>query len=373
MLCYARDLAVPLKTLNIEPKSWIFGGENSLFERDRRRATVRTPRPFPAEHNRTQLSTATTFTMPLLTDAPVYAELEAEAAALSSQHLRSLMGDGARCASMTAAHNGVTLDFSRQKATPTTAALLTTLLEQQGVPSAMGRMMSGKECNPTEGRSVLHTALRCPKGSAPIENKDGADVVPQVHGVLQRIAEFSAKVRSGDHLGATGEKLSSVIVIGIGGSYLGPEFVVDALRWDSEASAGAAGRTLRFLANVDPVDFAKATAGLDPKTTLVCVISKTFTTAETMVNARSAREWLVGSLGEEAVAKHMVACSTNLEGTSAFGISPENVFGFWDWVGGRYSVCSAVGVLPIALHYGYAAAEAFLAGTDKDPCRAFLK
>lgn len=214
---------------------------------------------------------------------------------------------------------------------------------------------------------------------------DGANVVPDVHAVLDRIAAFAGDVREGRARGVTGKPITSVVSIGIGGSYLGVEFVYEALRREGTAAAAAEGRRLRFLANVDPVDVARALEGLDPETTLVIVISKTFTTAETMLNARTARDWLVRSLSSKSpaagaadggaaggagggasaaaiVAAHMAAVSTNLAATGAFGIAPERVFGFWDWVGGRYSVCSAVGVLPLALHFGFPIMHRFLAG-----------
>jgi len=194
-------------------------------------------------------------------------------------------------------------------------------------------------------------------------------VVPEVHAVLDHIAAFAERVRSGSWKGVTGKPLTDIVSIGIGGSYLGVEYVYEALRKDSAGAAGAEGRRLHFLANVDPVDVARACEGFDPETTLVIVISKTFTTAETMLNARTLRDWLVRSLtasgtATEAaiVAAHMVAVSTNLPATTAFGIAAENVFGFWDWVGGRYSVCSAVGMLPLSLHYGYKVMSHFLEG-----------
>jgi len=198
---------------------------------------------------------------------------------------------------------------------------------------------------------------------------DGANVVPEVHSVLDRIGAFAGEVRAGRVVGVTGKPLTDVVSIGIGGSYLGVEFVYEALRRESSAAGAAEGRRLRFLANVDPVDVGRALEGLDPATTLVIVVSKTFTTAETMLNARSVRDWLVRSLSGSGgateaavVAAHMAAVSTNLAATSAFGISPERVFGFWDWVGGRYSVCSAVGVLPLSLHFGFPQMQRFLAG-----------
>eukprot|EP01043_Picozoa_sp_COSAG02_P040364 COSAG02_NODE_3263_length_7067_cov_5.802095_1_plen_398_part_00 len=296
----------------------------------------------------------------LLSSAAVFPALKAHAEEIKAQHLRDLMGDEARCASLLAEHNGITMDISRQKVTPDTMALLTTLFEQQEVAKKLAAVQAGEEMNPTEGRSVLHTALR----SSPDQTimAGGKNVVPDVHEVLGRIKAFSERVRSGGWKGATGKTITSFVIIGIGGSYLGPEFVCEALRFDKECAAKAAGFTTRFLANVDPVDVTKALEGLDPETTLAVVCSKTFTTAETILNAKTVRQWVTSALGEDAVAKHMAAISTNLAGTKEFGIDDGSVFGFWDWVGGRYSVTSAIGVLPIALQFGYEAAEQFLAG-----------
>ncbi len=194
---------------------------------------------------------------------------------------------------------------------------------------------------------------------------DGENVVPAVHTVLNQIRDFSEAIRSGAWKGATGKTLTSVVAIGIGGSYLGANFVYEALHTDATSAAAAKGRQLRFLANVDPVGSARALEGLDPETTLAIVISKTFTTRETILNARTVRAWLRAKLGDGAdvVAKHMVAVSTNLKDVAAFGIdAKKGTFAFWDWVGGRYSVTSAVGLLPLALHYSYATVDRFLAG-----------
>jgi glucose-6-phosphate isomerase len=194
---------------------------------------------------------------------------------------------------------------------------------------------------------------------------DGTDVVLDVHAVLDRVEAFSDKVRSGEWVGATGKALTTVVSIGIGGSYLGPEFVFEAMKTDAAASVAASGRACKFLANVDPVDAARALSELDAETTLVIVVSKTFTTAETMLNARTVKDWLVTHVPGNAadiIAKHMVAVSTAVPKAVAFGIAEENIFGFWDWVGGRFSVCSAVGVLPLALHYGMHVVRDFLAG-----------
>jgi len=186
--------------------------------------------------------------------------------------------------------------------------------------------------------------------------------VAEVLKVQGQIKRFAEAVRGGKWKGATGKSLTDVVAIGIGGSYLGPEFVFEALRTDPACAKAAAGRRLRFLANIDPIDVTRALDDLDPETTLVVVISKTFTTAETMLNARTLRTWLVKHLGEKAVAKQMVAVSTNLAEVAKFGIDPKNVFGFWDWVGGRYSVWSAVGLVPLALQYGWKPMERLLAG-----------
>ncbi|GLE11619.1 hypothetical protein PINS_up024149 [Pythium insidiosum] len=209
-------------------------------------------------------------------------------------------------------------------------------------------------------------ALRAPAGKQMLV--DGKDVVPDVHSVLNAIKAFTSAVRSGAKLGATGKPIKNVISIGIGGSYLGPEYVYEALRAEPTAKKAAAGRTLRFLANVDPVDVDRATQGLNPEETMVIVVSKTFTTAETMLNARTLRKWLVDELAKrgvseaDAVSKHMIAASSAVPLVEKFGIDKANIFGFWDWVGGRYSVTSAVGILPLALQYGFEICEQFLAG-----------
>jgi glucose-6-phosphate isomerase len=190
----------------------------------------------------------------------------------------------------------------------------------------------------------------------------GRNVVPDVHAVLDKIRIFSQAVRNGEYIGVTGKPLTDVVAIGIGGSFLGPAFVHTALETDPAAQVSAAGRTLSFLANVDPEDVSRALKGKNPETTLVIVVSKTFTTAETMLNARTVRQWITQALGPAAVRAHMVAVSTNLEAVEKFGLDPNNAFGFWDWVGGRYSVTSAVGILPLALQYGFPQMERFLAG-----------
>nr|CEL67078.1 TPA: Glucose-6-phosphate isomerase, related [Neospora caninum Liverpool] len=247
--------------------------------------------------------------------------------------------------------------------TAETLQLLVALANERQVPAMVKRMFSGEKINETENRAVLHVALRMPEGSQPII-VDGKNVLDEVHAVLRRIHVFSEKVRSGEIRGHTGKKLVNVVSIGIGGSYLGTEFVHLALAAEGHAAEKAHGRQVHFLANVDPVDVWLAERNLDPEETLVVVISKTFTTAETMMNARSVREWYLNHYkgDERALGAHFCAVSTNLEGTSKFGIHSDRVFGFWDWVGGRYSVTSAVGILPLALHYGYDVAKEFLKG-----------
>ena len=279
---------------------------------------------------------------------------------LRKHHLRDLLTDTKRFPAMSCTAEGITLDYSRQNATPKTTKLLLALAKEARLDKQIKAMMSGEHINVTEDRAVLHTALRASKSAKVVV--DGENVMPAVHKVLDDIKRFSDAVRGGKWKGAKNKALKNVVAIGIGGSYLGPEFVAEALATDKKCAKAAAGRTLRFLANVDPIDVERALGGLDPATTLVVIISKTFTTAETMLNAQTARAWLVKALGQKAVAKHMVAVSTNLEAVEAFGIDPRNAFGFWDWVGGRYSVCSAVGVLPLALHYGFAPIRAFLDG-----------
>ncbi|GBG69233.1 hypothetical protein CBR_g3932 [Chara braunii] len=246
-------------------------------------------------------------------------------------------------------------------------SLLLNLAKEAEVEEKIRQMFAGEHINQTENRAVLHVALRAPKDE--VITFDGKNVVPDVHQVLEKIKVFSDKVRSGEWVGATGKPLTDVVCIGIGGSFLGPLFVHTALQTEPKSAEAAGNRQLRFLSNVDPVDISLNLDGLQPETTLVVVVSKTFTTAETMLNARTVRSWIISSLGESAVAKHMVAVSTNLKLVGEFGINTDNAFGFWDWVGGRYSVCSAVGVLPLALQYGFENVSQFLQGAwDMDTC-----
>ncbi|KAI7731282.1 hypothetical protein M8C21_002558 [Ambrosia artemisiifolia] len=296
----------------------------------------------------------------LISDTAPWKDLKAHVGEIDKTHLRDLMSDTERCSSMMLEFDGIFLDYSRQRATVDTVSKLFTLAEEAHLKQKINSMFNGEHINSTENRSVLHVALRAAKDTT--INSDGKNVVPDVWQVLDKIREFSDTVRNGSWVGATGKALTNVIAIGIGGSFLGPLFVHTALQTDPEASKSAGGRQLRFLANVDPVDVARNISGLNPETTLVVVVSKTFTTAETMLNARTLREWISSALGPQAVSKHMVAVSTNLKLVEKFGIDPNNAFAFWDWVGGRYSVCSAVGVLPLSLQYGFSVVEKFLKG-----------
>ncbi|XP_047982698.1 glucose-6-phosphate isomerase, cytosolic [Salvia hispanica] len=298
----------------------------------------------------------------LVCETDAWKDLKAHVEDIKKTHLRELMSDAKRCQSMMVEFDGLLLDYSRQCATVDTFNKLNKLAEAAHLKEKINLMFSGERINSTENRSVLHVALRAPRGS--VINSDGKNVVPDVWQVLDKIKDFSDRVRSDAWVGATGKPLTNVIAIGIGGSFLGPLFVHTALQTDPEAAQLASGRKLHFLANVDPIDVARNITGLNPETTLAVVVSKTFTTAETMLNARTIREWISAALGPEAVAKHMVAVSTNLTLVEKFGIDPNNAFAFWDWVGGRYSVCSAVGVLPLSLQYGFAVVEKFLQGAS---------
>lgn len=289
----------------------------------------------------------------------------------SSSHLRDLLNDSDRNGAMTASFENILLDYSRQNGTTETVDYLFQLAESVNLREKIAKIASGEHMNITEDRAVMHMALRAPKDK--VMMADSVNVVEQVHSVLDAIRTFTDKVRVGTEAkGATGKKIQNVISIGIGGSYLGPEYVYEALRDDPVSKVAAQGRTLRFLANVDPVDVARATKDLNPEETMVIVVSKTFTTAETILNAKTLKKWLVdgikGAKSEDIVAAHMVAVSAAVPKAQEFGIKAENVFGFWDWVGGRYSVCSAVGILPLALQYGFPVVEQFLAGAHSMDC-----
>eukprot|EP00401_Gymnodinium_catenatum_P052877 CAMPEP_0117612938 /NCGR_PEP_ID=MMETSP0784-20121206/83207_1 /TAXON_ID=39447 /ORGANISM="" /LENGTH=387 /DNA_ID=CAMNT_0005416509 /DNA_START=48 /DNA_END=1207 /DNA_ORIENTATION=- len=284
-----------------------------------------------------------------------------QATKLRATHLRTLLSDEARNDSMFVENMGMALDYCREKVDHETMGMLFDVAKNAGVEEKRRKMFAGERINQTEGRPVLHAALRAPRDA--VIEVDGSNVVQDVWAVLDAMKEFSDKVRSGAWKGHTGKPLKDVVCIGIGGSYLGVEFVFEALKTDPAAAEAAAGRGLRFLANVDPIDVKRALTGLNAEETLVIIISKTFTTAETMLNAKTVKEWLIKELGSpECVPKHVVACSTALEKTKAFGIDEKNVFGFWDWVGGRFSVWSAVGVLALSLQYGFPIVNQFLEG-----------
>ncbi|MFC2683394.1 MAG: glucose-6-phosphate isomerase [Rothia mucilaginosa] len=258
------------------------------------------------------------------------------------------------------------VDLSKNLITSETVELLVKLAEEVKLEQAREAMFSGEHINVTEDRAVLHTALRRPEGYTPALTVDGQDVDADVHAVLKKIYAFAERVRNGEWTGITGKRIETVVNIGIGGSDLGPVMVYEALKPYADA-----GITARFISNIDPTDVAEKVSGLDPETTLFIVASKTFGTLETLTNARVAREWLLSALAEagalegkeasEAVAKHFVAVSTALDKVAAFGIDPENAFGFWDWVGGRYSVDSAIGT-SLAIVFGPKVFAEFLAG-----------
>jgi glucose-6-phosphate isomerase len=283
---------------------------------------------------------STTAGQAALRDRPAYRALEDHYERVRDLHLRQLFADDpGRAARMTVEAEGLVLDYSKNRVTDETVRLLVELAEQSGLRERIEAMFSGEHINVTEDRAVLHVALRAPADASIVV--DGTDVVPEVHEVLDRMARFSDAVRSGAWTGHTGRRIRNVVNIGIGGSDLGPVMAYEALRHYSAREL-----TFRFVSNVDGTDFVEATRDLDPEETLFIVVSKTFTTLETMTNARTARQWALAGLGgdEAAIARHFVAVSTNAEKVAAFGIDTDNMFGFWDWVGGRYSMGSAVGL-----------------------------
>src|ERR1700735_2901266 len=266
--------------------------------------------------------------------------LTAHYKAVSKLHLRQLFADAPKRGQRMAVDAvGLYLDYSKNRVTDETLKLLLQLAAESGLRARIDAMFSGEKINITEKRAVLHVALRAPKDQSILV--DGKDVVPEVHSVLDRMADFSNRVRSGEWKGHTGKRIRNVINIGIGGSDLGPVMAYEALKHYSERSM-----TFRFVSNVDGTDFAEAVQDRDPTETLFIVSSKTFTTLETMTNAQTARAWSLAGLGgdEKSVAKHFVAVSTNDPEVSKFGIDTANMFGFWDWVGGRYSMDSAIGL-----------------------------
>ncbi len=269
--------------------------------------------------------------------------------------LRQLFAeDPARGSDLTLTVGDLYIDYSKHRVTRETLRLLTDLARAAGLEARRDAMLAGEHINTSEDRAVLHTALRLPRDAS--LSVDGQDVVADVHAVLDAMGEFTDRLRSGAWTGATGKRIECVVNIGIGGSDLGPAMAYQALRHYADA-----GITARFVSNVDPADMVAKLDGLDPATTLFIVASKTFTTLETLTNATAARRWLTEALGEDAVAKHFVAVSTNKTLVEAFGIDSANMFGFWDWVGGRYSVDSAIGLSLMAV-IGRSAFADFLSG-----------
>ena len=275
-----------------------------------------------------------------LTKRKAWVDLQGHYEEVRGQHLKKLFAeDPQRGVRMTAEAVGIFLDYSKNRITDRTVKLLIQLAEESGLRSAIEAMFRGEKINFTEKRAVLHVALRAPRGTSILV--DGENVVPDVHAVLDKMTEFSNRVRSGRWTGHTGRRIRNIINIGIGGSDLGPVMAYEALRHYTDRDL-----TFRFVSNVDGTDFAEAARDLDAAETLFIVSSKTFTTLETMTNAHSARAWSVAGLGgdEKSVAKHFVAVSTNAAEVTRFGIDTANMFGFWDWVGGRYSMDSAIGL-----------------------------
>jgi glucose-6-phosphate isomerase len=282
----------------------------------------------------------TTLVVEPLTNRTAWKWLQTHYQQIREVHLRNLFADDPqRGERMTAEAAGIFLDYSKNRITDETLKLLVKLAEESGLRSRIDAMFRGDKINVTEKRAVLHVALRAPRGSSILV--DGENVVPQVHAVLDKMAEFSNRVRNGDWKGHTGKRIRNVINIGIGGSDLGPVMAYEALKHYSDRSMA-----FRFVSNIDGTDFCEAVRDLDPAETLFIVSSKTFTTLETMTNAQAARAWSMAALGgdQKSVAKHFVAVSTNSAEVAKFGIDIANMFGFWDWVGGRYSMDSAIGL-----------------------------
>ncbi len=297
-------------------------------------AVASRPRKRPPATTREQSTS-----MPPLRRRPAWALLEKHYQKLKAVHLRQLFADDReRGESLAIEAAGLYLDYSKNRITDETLRLLLQLARESGLRERIDAMFRGDKINVSENRAVLHVALRAPRGSTIMH--DGRNVVPEVHAVLDRMADFANRLRSGAWKGHTGKRIRNVINIGIGGSDLGPVMAYEALKHYSERTM-----TFRFVSNVDGTDFAEAVRDLDPAETLFIVSSKTFTTLETMTNARTAREWMLAGLKDEtAVAKHFVAVSTNAQEVTQFGIDTANMFGFWDWVGGRYSMDSAIGL-----------------------------
>ena len=291
-----------------------------------------------------------------LSETPSWHALGAHYEKIKDVRLRQLFADDpGRGERLVAEGCGLYLDYSKNRITDETIRLLVQLAKERGVADRRDAMFRGEKINITEGRAVLHIALRAPRGAQ--IKVDGVDVVREVHAVLDKMAVFSGRIRGGEWKGHTGKAIKNVINVGIGGSYLGPEMAYDALRTFTDRTM-----KFRFVANVDGAAFAEATHDLDPAETLFILSSKTFTTLETMTNAATARRWIVNALqSDAAVAKHFLAVSTNAERVSAFGIDTANMFGFWDWVGGRYSMDSAIG-LSTMIAIGPKGFEEMLAG-----------
>jgi glucose-6-phosphate isomerase len=292
-----------------------------------------------------------------LTELPAWKALGEHHKKIEAVHLRELFNkDPKRATKFSVEAEGIFLDYSKNRITEETIELLIQLAEESGLKARIDAMFSGEKINITEKRAVLHVALRAPKGERILV--DGADVVPEVHEVLDKMSAFAHRVRTGEWKGHTGKPIKNVINIGIGGSDLGPVMTYEALKFYSDRT-----RTFRFVSNVDGADFNEAVADLKADETLFIISSKTFTTLETMTNAHSARDWALKGLGgaESAIAKHFVAVSTNAEKVKEFGIDTANMFGFWDWVGGRYSMDSAIG-LSTMLAVGPEGFQALLSG-----------
>jgi glucose-6-phosphate isomerase len=285
-------------------------------------------------------TSANTAKAPVLTERAAWKALDAHYQSIKDTHLRQLFADDPQRGERLAVEGvGFYFDYSKHRVTDETIRLLLGLAEECGLRARIDAMFSGQKINVTEDRAVLHVALRAPRDAHIMV--DGQDVVPEVHAVLDKMTSFADRVRNGEWLGHTGRRIRNVVNIGIGGSDLGPVMAYEALKHYSRRDM-----TFRFVSNVDGTDFVEATQDLDPTETLFIISSKTFTTLETMTNANSAREWALKGLGgdQKAVAKHFVAVSTNAEEVSKFGIDTANMFGFWDWVGGRYSMDSAIGL-----------------------------
>jgi len=295
-------------------------------------------------------------TLQPLTQRPSWKALEEHYTKVRDLHLRQLFAENPRRGEQfTLEAAGVYLDYSKNRLTSDTLKLLLDLAESSNVRERINAMFDGEKINITENRAVLHVALRAPRDA--VINVDGENVVPEVHAVLDKMTDFANRVRSGEWKGYTGKRIRSIVNIGIGGSDLGPYMAYDALKHYADREL-----TCRFVSNVDGTDIVEATLDLDPEETLFIISSKTFTTLETLTNARTARDWALKKLGnQEAVAKHFVAVSTNEKEVEKFGIDTENMFGFWDWVGGRYSYDSAIG-LSLMIAIGPDAFREMLAG-----------